>query len=186
MKITACPKCGSTRIFQGTMGDGTITGITTRQVCRECGYQGPPLLFESEEDYNAFKQELMTSTEQSAEGIPPDEAKPLEEEPTELTQEEKEIVALLDETESSPEPPKKKGYLLEFILAVILSILFFIILIGGSYFGINTLFSSNTDFFSILLYLLGSFISAMIFFFLLIIFVETIYRGIRFRKKTNK
>jgi hypothetical protein len=186
MKISACPRCGSTRIFQGTMSDGTITGITTRQVCRDCGYQGPPILFDSEEEYQRFKQELRADKEHTAKETTPEEEKHLDEEPSELTKEDKEIVALLEETESIPEPPRKSGYLLEFVLAVIFSISFFIILIGGSYFGITTFLLSHTDFFSILLYLLGSFVGVLIFFFLLIIFIETLYRGIRYRKKITK
>jgi hypothetical protein len=185
MKITACPRCGSTRIFQGTMSDGTITGITTRQVCRDCGYQGPPLLFDSEEEYQRFKQELRADNEHPAEETTPEGEKQPDEEP-ELTKEDKEIAALLEETESTPEPPRKSSYLLEFVLAVIFSISFFIILIGGSYFGITTFLLTHTDFFSILLYLLGSFVGVMIFFFLLIVFIETLYRGIRYRKKTTK
>jgi hypothetical protein len=186
MKITACPKCGSTRIFQGTMGDGTITGITTRQVCRDCGYQGPPLIFESEEDYQKFRQELTADKEQTAEETKPDEdAQPLEE-PEELTPEEKEIAALVEETEASPQPPHKSSYLRELLLAVILSCLFFIVIIGGRYFGIYTLISSDIDLMSILLYLFGSFLGVLIFFFLLIIFIETLYRGVRFRKTTKK
>jgi transcription elongation factor Elf1 len=186
MKITACPKCGSTHIFQGTMSDGTITGITTRQVCRECGYQGPPLIFESEEEYQRFRQELSADKEETAKETTPDEDKQSEEEPEELTKEDKEIAALIEETEACPEPPHKSSYLRELLLAVLLSILFFIIIIGGRYFGMYTIIPSHTDLVSILLYLLGSFIGVLIFFFLLIVFIETLSRGIRFRKTTKR
>jgi|GEM_PF-822704 len=54
MEIKACPRCGSTEIYQGTMGDGVLTGYTSRQVCRNCGFQGMPLIFNSEEDYKKF------------------------------------------------------------------------------------------------------------------------------------
>ena len=54
MEIIACPNCGSRRIFQGTMGDGVLTGYTTRNVCRNCGYQGMPIIFDSEIDYKKF------------------------------------------------------------------------------------------------------------------------------------
>ncbi len=182
MKISACPRCGSTRIFQGTMSDGTITGITTRQVCRDCGYQGPPVLFDSEEEYQKFKQELQANLHHE-EPIPEDEKQP-QDEPA-LTKEDKEIAALLEETDSTQEPPRKSSYLAEFVLAIIFSLSFFIVLIGGSYFGITN-FLSRTDLISILLYLLGSFIGVLIFFFLLIVLLETLYRGIRYRKKTTK
>jgi len=54
MEIIACPNCGSRRIYQGTMGEGVLTGYTTRSVCRNCGYQGMPIIFDSEKDYKTF------------------------------------------------------------------------------------------------------------------------------------
>ena len=54
MNITACPTCGSTRIYQGNLSDGTLTGYTTRYVCKQCGYQGMPIIFDSEKDYHNF------------------------------------------------------------------------------------------------------------------------------------
>ena len=54
MEIIACPNCGSRRIYQGTMGDGVLTGYTSRNVCRNCGYQGMPIIFNSETDYERF------------------------------------------------------------------------------------------------------------------------------------
>lgn len=57
MEITACPKCGSKKIYQGRMSDGVLTGYTSRNVCRNCGYQGPPIIFDSEEDYKKFLDE---------------------------------------------------------------------------------------------------------------------------------
>lgn len=54
MEIKACPKCGSTEIYQGTLGDGVLTGYTSRQVCKNCGYQGMPLIFSNEEEYKRF------------------------------------------------------------------------------------------------------------------------------------
>jgi len=54
MDIIACPNCGSRRIYQGTMGDGVLTGYTSRNVCRDCGYQGMPLIFNTETDYKNF------------------------------------------------------------------------------------------------------------------------------------
>ena len=54
MEIKACPNCGSRRIFQGRMGDGVLTGYTSKDVCRDCGYQGMAIFFDSEEDYKNF------------------------------------------------------------------------------------------------------------------------------------
>jgi len=181
MEITACPVCGSTNIGIGTLGDGIISGLSSwNEVCRNCGYQGPSLLFENEEAYKKF---LTALKQQKEKGAPASEQPPTHEEPDEMTPEDKEVAALLKETKDTPEPPKKKDYRFEFVLAIILSILFFTILIGGSYLGIDSFLFSHSDFTTILLYLFGSFIGVLIFFFLLIAFIETLYRSIRFRGK---
>ena len=62
MEIIACPKCGSRRIYQGTLGDGVLTGYTSREVCHNCGFQGMPLIFDSEEDYINFLENLPKKT----------------------------------------------------------------------------------------------------------------------------
>ena len=54
MEIIACPRCGSRRIYQGRMSDGVLTGYTSRNVCRDCGYQGTPIILDSEKDYINF------------------------------------------------------------------------------------------------------------------------------------
>ena len=54
MNTKVCPKCGSKQIFQGTIRDGVLTGYTTRDVCRDCEYQGNPIIFTSEKDYKKF------------------------------------------------------------------------------------------------------------------------------------
>lgn len=54
MEIKACPNCGSNKIYQGRMGDGVLTGYSNRDVCRNCGYQGMPIIFDSEKEYNKF------------------------------------------------------------------------------------------------------------------------------------
>jgi hypothetical protein len=58
MEITACPKCGSRNIFQGRLKDGVLTGYTSREVCRDCGYTGSPIIFDSEKEYNKFLEGL--------------------------------------------------------------------------------------------------------------------------------
>jgi hypothetical protein len=66
MEIIACPNCGSRKIYQGTMGEGVLTGYTTRSVCRNCGYQGMPIIFDSEIDYKKFikgKTKIMSSSD---------------------------------------------------------------------------------------------------------------------------
>jgi len=70
MEITACPNCGSKRIYQGTMGDGVLTGYTYRDVCRDCGYQGAPIIFDSEVEYKKFLENIpKKETEIKPEGI---------------------------------------------------------------------------------------------------------------------
>jgi hypothetical protein len=54
LSVTACPKCGSRKIFQGRLKDGVLTGYTNRYVCRNCGYQGFPVIFDSIEEYDKF------------------------------------------------------------------------------------------------------------------------------------
>jgi len=54
MEITACPKCGSKHIFQGTIQSGLPTGYTSKYVCKECGYQGMPFIFNDDAEYKKF------------------------------------------------------------------------------------------------------------------------------------
>ena len=54
MDITACPKCGSKHIYTGNISDGVLTGYTSRYVCQQCGYQGMPIVFDNETDYQKF------------------------------------------------------------------------------------------------------------------------------------
>ena len=57
MRITACPKCSSRKIFQGRLKDGVLTGYSDRYVCRDCGYQGSPIIFDNIDEYNKFQIE---------------------------------------------------------------------------------------------------------------------------------
>ena len=58
MEITACPKCGSKHIYQGTIRSGLPTGYTSNYVCKECGYQGMPFIFDNENEYRKFLNTL--------------------------------------------------------------------------------------------------------------------------------
>lgn len=63
MEITACPKCGSRNIHQGTIGDGVLIGYSaTRYVCRNCGFQGMPIVFDSKKDYQTFLKNVAGKT----------------------------------------------------------------------------------------------------------------------------
>ena len=61
MEIKACPNCGSRRIFQGRLGEGVLTGYTSRNVCRNCGYQGMSIIFDSEKEYKKFLKSKLIS-----------------------------------------------------------------------------------------------------------------------------
>jgi transcription elongation factor Elf1 len=176
MQITACPICGSKNISIGTLGDGIIAGLSSwKEVCRNCGYQGASLLFETEEDYNKYLKALKENT---AEKTASKNEETIDEESDDLTEQDKEISALLDETADIPQRPEKKKYVLEFLLAAVLSIIFIVIIINGSFLGINTLIFTS-DYVAAVLYFIGMFIGIVIFFFLAIVFVEMIYRSIR-------
>ncbi len=59
MKITACPRCGSTNISAGTMGSGILFGMSSwKEECRDCGYKGASLVFDSKEEYLTFLKEV--------------------------------------------------------------------------------------------------------------------------------
>lgn len=168
MEITACPVCGSKNIGIGTLGDGIISGLSSwNEVCRNCGYQGASLIFESESEYNKFLEALSNQKKLTDAGI-------------EESNEEN-IEQGLDEKSSILF--KKKSYLFEFIVSIILTIIFFIILSVGSYFGVYIDIFSENNLGSIVLYILGSFVGVFLFFFLLIVLVETLYRSIWVEKK---
>jgi transcription elongation factor Elf1 len=63
--IHACPRCGSKRIEMGTMNQGVLFGVTSwKSVCKNCGYQGEPLIFENEDSYQKFLEALSKDTAQ--------------------------------------------------------------------------------------------------------------------------
>ena len=63
MSISACPRCGSRKIFQGRLKEGVLTGYASKDVCRDCGYQGSPILFDSETEYQKFLEGLKQDRE---------------------------------------------------------------------------------------------------------------------------
>jgi hypothetical protein len=66
MVIYACPKCGSRRIFQGRLKDGVLTGYTSKEVCRDCGYRGSPIIFDSEIEYKKFLKGITSNKKQKS------------------------------------------------------------------------------------------------------------------------
>jgi transcription elongation factor Elf1 len=184
MEITACPICGSKNIGIGTLGDGIISGLSSwKEVCRECGYQGASLLFESESEYKKFLEALSQQKEQTGKQTEQANQGNTDQESDEPSKDKKEILDFLDETKKTAKYPEKKNYFFEFTLAVVLSIVFFVILFGSNYIGTNNGLFSQNNLSVFLLFIFGSFIAIMIFFFLFIVFVEMIYRSIRRKKR---
>lgn len=99
MEITACPNCGSRRIFQGRLKDGVLTGYTSRDVCRDCGYRGSPLIFDNDEYYQNFLKGLKAEKE----GKTID----LEEKDVELNEKEKETIEFLKELKEEKDKERK-------------------------------------------------------------------------------
>ena len=48
MEIRACPSCGSKNIFS------YLSVIGMNYLCKDCGFQGNPFIFDSEEDHRVF------------------------------------------------------------------------------------------------------------------------------------
>lgn len=103
MKITACPKCGSRKIFQGRLKEGVLTGYTDKHVCRDCGFQGSPLIFDTIEEYHKFQKEKKS---EGRKGMDNKNQDPNEE--VELSKKEKEMIDFLDgiDNEKKVKPAK--------------------------------------------------------------------------------
>ncbi|MFH1102021.1 MAG: hypothetical protein V1726_08325 [Methanobacteriota archaeon] len=111
MEIHACPKCGSKNIQIGTLGSGVTYGITSwKSVCRNCGYQGEPLLFDSEENYDKFVQGLSTKEKPSQEDLAEQKEPQSTEEDdlVQLSEKDKNVVKCLHEIEEEPEQQIEK------------------------------------------------------------------------------
>ena len=68
MSIVACPRCGSRKIRQGTIGNGVLTGYTSLDVCRDCGYRGIPIVFDSKKEYTKFLREISNTKKNPKKG----------------------------------------------------------------------------------------------------------------------
>ncbi|PNX49134.1 MAG: hypothetical protein BV459_00735 [Thermoplasmata archaeon M11B2D] len=172
MEITACPNCGSKNIGIGTLGDGIIFGLSSwKEVCRDCGYQGASLVFESEDAYQRFLDALCNKKKpqqlKETDEIKDNKSFDVEKQ----TKEQEEIAEMGNQEDTILTSPAKKRYLLEIIVAIVLSIVFFFLISTGSFFP------------SLLEYLLGGFVGLVIFFFLLIVLLETLYKTLRPKKK---
>ncbi len=175
MKITACPKCGSQNIFQGTMGDGVLTGYTSTDVCKDCGYKGQPIIFDSEKEYKRF----LGAVKHIAQGkeIESNEKNSVEDQVDDIInvpKKDKEVVKLLKEYEkekcSKPIWSKKKGWWPEIILSIVFSswLYFFTIRPNTSYMNIEMSIIYGV------IYIISSFVIFLLF----IMFIEYMLRTI--------
>lgn len=184
MEVTACPVCGSKNIGIGTLGDGIISGLSSwKEVCRNCGYQGPSVVFESEAAYNKFLEALSRQKAKTVDGVKKHITENHGDEFDEEHGEEKKSFDYLEDISCPAVVSEKKTYLFEFVMAVALSIVFFVILFGSNYLQVDNVLIPQNGFGVLLLYMIGSFLAVMIFFFFVIVIIEMIYRGIR-KKKT--
>ncbi|MEM4257793.1 MAG: hypothetical protein QXL17_01400 [Candidatus Thermoplasmatota archaeon] len=116
MDIQACPNCGSRRIDAGTMNAGILFGITSwKSICKDCGYQGEPLLFDSEDCYKNFLDTLKKKNEQDekAEPFGPEDDS---DEVKKIIKDTEEEINHIEETFTA-----KKGWGAEIILSMILA-----------------------------------------------------------------
>ena len=59
MRLRVCPRCGSKNIFAGKMSSGILYGVSSwMEECRDCGYKGAPVIFDSTEEYVSFLKNL--------------------------------------------------------------------------------------------------------------------------------
>lgn len=182
MEITACPVCGSKNIGIGTLGDGIISGLSSwKEVCKNCGYQGASLVFESEGEYNKFLAALSRQRKQpESQTVGPGDTN--KEQDDTMTTGSSGGSDSSESQESISYCAEKRNYSFEFIVAVVLSIIFFVILYGSRYLGESSGIFSQDDLVTMILLIFGSFVAVTVFFFLFIIFVEMIYRSIRGKK----
>ncbi len=102
MQITACPRCGSTRIFQGRLKEGVLTGFFDSYVCRDCGYHGAPIIFDDINNYKKFLKEIKQDKDINLED------KSDNSEISNLSNKEREIIDFLKEYEKDSDYKDKK------------------------------------------------------------------------------
>jgi len=57
-KVVACPQCGGKRIYKVTLQEPVLVNLDIPFACEDCGYQGKPLEFDSEKEYEIFLKNL--------------------------------------------------------------------------------------------------------------------------------
>ncbi len=70
MRLRVCPRCGSKNIFAGKMSSGILYGVSSwMEECRDCGYKGSPVIFDSPEEYANFLKKLRLSKKSSTKNL---------------------------------------------------------------------------------------------------------------------
>lgn len=175
MEITACPKCGSKNISMGTIGSGVTFGVTSwKEVCRDCGYQGSPIIFGSEKEYKKFLEELNENKEQKVKTV----TKKEEDKTLELPRKEKEVIEFLRESEE--EIPckeektveyKRKVWWPEIGLALGITILFYLLGLPNIPFLVGIELA--------ILYVILSFVTTFLFLLISIVIAEYFFKNIK-------
>ena len=75
MKITACPLCGSKNVGVGGIRDGVHPHEFLKQACKNCGWTGTPLEFDTETEYKHFLNDLINEDKIFADDYYEDPAK---------------------------------------------------------------------------------------------------------------
>ena len=177
MKITVCPKCGSKNISMGTMGSGVTFGITSwTETCRDCGYQGQPLLFESEKEYKKFLVDIKKLPNDKDNS--PEEKLSIEEQIDDAlkdTKKDKQVVELLSEFEKEkackPVWPENKKWWPEIAIAFIFSALSMLFLY-------NSLLSIGMDMIPFAVFLISFYFLAVVSSLVSIVIIEYFIRYI--------
>lgn len=104
----------------GELKAGIIYGVTSwKMQCRNCGYQGQPLIFDTKEEYEKFLEGLRASGTSPA---PVPETAEEEEKPDPRVVD---LLAHTKESEPTPEPPSKSWWreiVVSLVVAAIISL----------------------------------------------------------------
>lgn len=186
--IFACPRCGSRRIEMGTMNQGVLFGVTSwKSVCKNCGYQGEPLIFETEDSYERFLEGLSKDQAQApiTEGTESLAATPdgseAEETPG-LTGKDKEVVDYAHDVEQesarkedhkvrAPVFDETKSWRVEVLVALIISAVWTVIYL--SFYAFR--FFTSLDLLFMFLYTFFYFAAATLVILVVIIIAEYVY-----------
>ena len=161
-EIKACPRCGSQRIFMGELKGGVIYGLTSwKMQCRNCGYQGQPLIFDTQEEYEKFLEGLK---ETRGADVPP--LGPEDEQPDKNIQD---LLANTPDQKPTVEAPEK-SWRLEIIVAIIIGAVLTIFEIPSF---VNSMGATGVVYAALFL-VIASLVALVV-----IIFVEYVYRKLK-------